>query len=120
MIVGATPIDYQWITSNTAGHTKRAFVTAAMNAAMATGNIIGPQTFRAKDAPEYEPAKISLVGCWSASGLLAIILFMYYLLVNKWRDGRTMEPSTDPDDMSETKAFAGLTDKQNPEFRYNY
>ena len=90
-----------------------------MNAAFAAGNIIGPQTFQAKDAPEFQPAKITVVCTWSCSALLAITLTLYY----KWQNNRRAKQAVaivEGDNVSETKAFAGLTDKQNKNFRYTY
>ncbi|QIW99508.1 hypothetical protein AMS68_005026 [Peltaster fructicola] len=118
-IVGAAPTDYQWVLTNTAGHTKRAYVAAMMNAAFATGNIIGPQTYRAVDAPQYEPAKVTLVACWSASVGLTIVLAIYYLIINRRRD-RDVGCTVPEQDVSEAKAFAGLTDRKNKDFRYVY
>jgi predicted MFS family arabinose efflux permease len=120
LIIGATPLDYQWITNNTAGHTKRALVTAMMNAAFALGNIVGPQTFQAKDAPGFAPARISLVCTWAASGVLAIVLVSYYVWENGRRDRADPNAIVEGDDISEARAFAGLTDKQNKQFRYTY
>lgn len=90
-----------------------------MNAAFAIGNIIGPQTFRASDAPRYYPAKLTLVICWSVSIALVILLAGYYYMVNKGRDTRIGLAMAE-DDVSESKAFAGLTDKKNKDFRYTY
>lgn len=119
-LVGATPTDYQWLTNNTAGHTKRAFAVAMMNAAFAVGNIIGPQTFRASEAPAYQSAKISLVCTWSVSGVLGVTLFAYYLWSNRQRDKQHATAIKEGDEISEMQAFAGLTDKQNRAFRYTY
>ena len=116
-ITGVQPVDFQWIMCNTAGHTKRAFVSAALNAAFAVGNIIGPQTFKARDAPQYEPAKVALVCCWAVSVALALVLVVYYVLVNRSRNKKEGAENTE---ISESKAFAGLTDKQNLSFRYQY
>ncbi len=116
-IIGATPLDYQWITNNTAGHTKRALVTAMMNASFALGNIIGPQTFRAKDAPTFKPARISLVCTWASSIAIALILVTYYVFENRRREKLYGPP---PEEISEAQGFAGLTDKENTDFRYTY
>lgn len=116
-ITGAQPVDFQWIMCNTAGHTKRAFVSAAMNAAFAVGAIIGPQTFQARDAPAYGPAKYGLAACWTVSLVLAWVLVLYYMAVNKKR-GKKVE-GTEEQDIDRT-AWAGLTDKQNLRFRYQY
>lgn len=119
-IIGATPVCYQWITSNTAGHTKRAFVTTAMNAAFAVGNIVGPQTFKAQDAPDYQPAKVSLVCTWAVSGVVAAILYVYYLWENK-RRGEVAGEALKEDEVTTAEAYAGLTDRENKKnFRYKY
>ncbi|CAL1712102.1 unnamed protein product [Somion occarium] len=59
-----------WSQANCAGHTKRVVYNAVIMIAFGVGNICGPQTFRAKDAPRYWPAKISMVAatdgaCWA-------------------------------------------------------
>ncbi|TKX18891.1 MFS transporter-like protein 162 [Elsinoe australis] len=110
---GVTPLNFQWITGNTAGHTKRALVTTAMNAAFAIGNIIGPETFKARDAPMYKPAKISLVACWSGSAGCLLLLAAYYRLTNKRKTLATREDA----DVDNEIAYAGMTDKENPHFR---
>lgn len=91
-----------------------------MNAAFAIGNIIGPQTFRALEAPVFQSAKISLVCTWSISGILALVLVSYYVWANKRRAARQQGTVAEGDEVSEAKAFAGLTDGQNKEFRYTY
>lgn len=115
--VGSTPIIYQWLTANMAGHTKRAFASAVLNGAFAIGNIIGPQTFQTKDAPAYQPAKITMVAMQSAVILVCCVLFGYYKLENKKRDEKSTVEGTNIDD---AKAYAGLTDKQNLGMRYEY
>ncbi|KAF2228086.1 major facilitator superfamily domain-containing protein [Elsinoe ampelina] len=114
--IGVTPLNFQWITGNTAGHTKRAFTTTAMNAAFAIGNIIGPETFKAKDAPMYKPAKISLVATWSSSAGCLLLLVAYYHFANQRRVMATKEDAEVANDV----AYAGMTDMENPHFRYSY
>ncbi|KAK4501837.1 hypothetical protein PRZ48_007646 [Zasmidium cellare] len=121
-LTGAGPTEYQWVLGNTAGHTKRAFFSAMLNSAFTIGNIVGPLTFKASERPTYHTAKVSLVGTWSASagGILALVV--YYVLVNRHRN-RKAGPgaeTNDTSDVADSKAFAGLTDKQNPAFRYQY
>lgn len=117
VLPGCSSIYFQWLTCNTAGHTKRTFVTAGMSAGFAIGNIIGPETFRAKDAPQYGPAKITLVSFLATSILLVVALFGYYVAANKKRD---REGGLVVDDVADSKAYAGLTDKENSNFRYVY
>ena len=51
------------ISSNVAGYTKKMTVAAIYLMAYCIGNIIGPQTFRPKDAPQYVPAEITIIVC---------------------------------------------------------
>jgi MFS family permease len=50
-------IIYQWTTSNIAGHTKRIFAMALVSGSFSVGNIVGPQTFQARDASQFILAK---------------------------------------------------------------
>ena len=60
-IVPVVAIILQWAASNIAGHTKRTVSIALIASAFSLGNIVGPQTFQAKDAPDYIRAKITLL-----------------------------------------------------------
>lgn len=44
---------FDWVGSNIAGYTKKVTVNGMVAASFAIANIIGPQTFQAKDAPKY-------------------------------------------------------------------
>ncbi|KAJ6078797.1 hypothetical protein N7467_008550 [Penicillium canescens] len=116
-IVATLPILYQWTMANCAGHTKRAFASALVAGSFSVGNIIGPQTFQAHDAPEYRPAKIAVLATQAAAAVLSVVLFLYYMWENRRRDQTKGE--VDDTMVDETK-WAGLTDKQNPSFRYVY
>jgi magnesium-transporting ATPase (P-type) len=118
-ISGATPLVMQWLMGNTAGHTKRAFASAAMSAAFALGSIIAPQTFRAADAPDYQPAKVASLVLWVVAVVLTILLMVYCRTANAMRDRRSMESVALRANQTDTDC-AGLTDKQNPNFRYQY
>lgn len=76
------------------------------------GNIIGPETFQDKDAPQYIPAKITIVATLSIAIVITIILDLLYAWDNKRRDA---EP---PQDLPPNYEFLDLTDKQNRNFRY--
>ncbi|KAJ5782865.1 hypothetical protein N7457_004639 [Penicillium paradoxum] len=116
-IVATLPILYQWTMANCAGHTKRAFSSALVAGSFSVGNIIGPQTFQAKDAPEYRPAKIAVLATQAAAAMLSVVLFGYYMWQNRRRD--QTKGRVDDNMVNETK-WAGLTDRQNPSFRYVY
>lgn len=63
------------IASNIAGYTKKTTVAAFFLISYCAGNIVGPQTFRAKDAPRYVPAEITIVCCWGVC--LLDLAFIY-------------------------------------------
>ncbi|KAL1992843.1 hypothetical protein VTN49DRAFT_3599 [Thermomyces lanuginosus] len=117
-IVAPLPIIYHWTAANCAGHTKRSFASALVAGSFSIGNIIGPQTFQAKDAPEYRPAKIAVLATQAAAAVMAAVLFGYYVWENRRRD--KLKSDNDSDTASETTAWAGLTDRQNKSFRYVY
>lgn len=119
-IVAPLPIIYHWTAANCAGYTKRAFASALVAGSFSVGNIIGPQTFQAKDAPEYRPAKIAVLATQAAAAGVAVALFVYYVWENKRRDARKAVSGEMYDDASNETAWAGLTDKENKSFRYVY
>ena len=120
--------------TNTAGHTKRALTAAFLNAGFnigekprsnsirrvptddaSSGNLVSPQTFRVHDAPVYLPAKITLVVGCCVMAALALMLYAYYRYCNARREARW---GSRLEELSDEKAYAGLTDKQNRDFRY--
>lgn len=116
-IVATLPILYQWTMANCAGHTKRAFSSALIAGSFSVGNIIGPQTFQARDAPEYRPAKIAVLATQAAAAVMSVVLFAYYVWENRRRDRRYGKVE---DSMVDEAKWAGLTDKENTRFRYVY
>lgn len=77
------------------------------------GNILGPLTFREKDAPTFTPAKITIVAVDSTAIVLTIVLLLYYRWENHRRDQNAQEHQQNIE-------FLDLTDKQNQEFRYRF
>ena len=65
------------IATNVAGYTKKTTVAALYLIAYCAGNIIGPQTFRPKDAPRYVPAEITIICCWAACLMDLLFIFWY-------------------------------------------
>lgn len=71
------------VASNVAGYTKKTTVAALYLIGYCVGNIIGPQTFRPKDAPRYVPAEITIICCWAAC--VADLLFIWWYCKNQNR-----------------------------------
>ncbi|KAI4160108.1 MAG: hypothetical protein L6R39_000263 [Caloplaca ligustica] len=71
------------IASNVAGYTKKTTVAAIYLISYCAGNIIGPQTFRPKDAPRYVPAEITIICCWGACVFDVLFIYWYCRHQNK-------------------------------------
>lgn len=75
------------------------------------GNIIGPLTFTEASAPEYIPAKITILVVCAAAIVLTCCLMFYYTWENKRRAKLPKEHRVDVE-------FADITDRKNLEFKY--
>lgn len=120
-ITATLVVIFQWTASNVAGHTKRPASVALIAGSFSVGNIIGPQTFQAKDAPQYIPAKIIVLATQGGGALFAVILFLYYL----WANNRKLSCSGNAEEAvaaenDEDAKWENLTDRQNKLFRYVY
>ncbi|KAF2673757.1 allantoate permease [Microthyrium microscopicum] len=104
--------------ANYRGYTRKVAGGSIIAAAFSIANIIGPQTFQAKDAPNYYPAKVALVSTTAAAIVVAILLRFLYGYRNHRAD-QLGEPA-----MShvEAKAVRGRTsvDFADPDYRYAY
>lgn len=103
------------LSSNVAGYTKKTTVAALYLIAYCTGNIIGPQVFRPKDAPRYLPAEITIIVCYSVCALELAVISFYYRWLNKKNAAVRAMPGYKKLDKQE---FLDLTDMENKEFLY--
>lgn len=115
-ITAVLPVIYQWTTANVAGQTKRVVSVALIAGSFSVGNIIGPQTFQAKDAPQYIPAKITVLATQAGAAVVAFVLFLYYVWTNR-RKGMVMPVV---EEQSQQELWDGRTDKDDKFFRYVY
>ncbi|EMC95848.1 hypothetical protein BAUCODRAFT_506279 [Baudoinia panamericana UAMH 10762] len=103
------------ISSNIAGYTKKTTVAALYLIGYCVGNIIGPQTFRPKDAPRYVPAEITIICCWGVC--LGIMAFIYFW--SRWQNAQKAKVRAQPDYVRlENQEWLDLTDRENSEFVY--
>lgn len=107
----------QWTVANCAGGTKRAFASALVSGSFSLGNIIGPQTFQARDVPDFLPAKLAVMGTQAGCAVTTFSLFLYYVWANKKRNDRSRQQE---ESFMNPDVWAGLTDKENKQFRYAY
>ena len=80
------------ISTNIAGYTKKTTIAAMYLIAYCVGNIIGPQTFRPKDAPQYRPAEITIICCWCACLLDLGFIYWYCKSQNRKKALARAEP----------------------------
>ncbi|KAJ7672500.1 major facilitator superfamily domain-containing protein, partial [Mycena polygramma] len=110
-------LNFSLTTANVAGQTKRVSTNALIAGAFAVGNIIGPQLFKPRDAPQFIPAKVVLLVTQTVGALFAVGLRVYYGRQNRARDAEM--------ESGESKEVANiewlnLTDHENKTFRYRY
>ena len=79
------------------------------------GNIIGPQTFRAKDKPRFVPAEITIIVLFAACILDMLFIFFYLAWQNKKKERERTRVGYVKKEGIE---FWDLTDKENLEFVY--
>ncbi|KAK0099242.1 hypothetical protein ONS96_008476 [Cadophora gregata f. sp. sojae] len=110
-----------WNASNIAGHTKKVTINALTMVSFATGNILGTQTFQAKEAPGYISGKISIIATLGALCFMIMILRWYNGILNR-KNERILEGMSEDQkaEMRENMTFADQTDRKNPFFRYTH
>ncbi|GKT48938.1 putative transporter [Colletotrichum spaethianum] len=107
------------VTRNVAGQTKKGVVITSNFVFWAVGNSIGPQVFRAKDAPRYFLALAVILGCFVLLVIVLFVLRTYYVWQNKLREGKIARGEAVAD-ATHTHAFEDMTDKEDVNFRYHY
>lgn len=121
VITATLIVIYQWTGANVAGQTKRVISVALVSGSFSVGNIIGPQTFQAKDAPDYIPAKITVLATQAAAAVISVVLFLYYVWANKRKAPvSVIRENVDAGGQSDERLWEDQTDMQNRTFRYVY
>jgi hypothetical protein len=94
--------------ANTAGYTKRAFMSSGMFIGYCLGNVVGPLIFKEKDAPKYGPGWTAVVITSVLSGVLTLCYRLHCIWENKRRDATGIMEGTDnafEDDLTDKKVF---------------
>jgi hypothetical protein len=104
---------YALVGANIRGYTKKVTTNVIIALGFSIANIIGPQTFQAKDAPKYLPAKITVFAVCGSSVVVSILLRILYGVRNSkgWVSRDTHEGAEVSDE---------LTDRDDPNFFYVY
>ncbi|KAJ5517690.1 hypothetical protein N7453_000112 [Penicillium expansum] len=98
--------------ANVAGHTKKITLYAWFYIAWATGNIIGPQTFRADQAPEYTGGTVAMIICYVVA-MFAITAYGVVCHLSNKKRAEAIEARTAAD-----HDWLDMTDKENVGFKY--
>ncbi|KAI0788149.1 hypothetical protein C8Q74DRAFT_1216610 [Fomes fomentarius] len=125
------------MSNNVAGRTKQVVASSLVFIAWAVGNAVGPQVFRADDAPRYIKAFIAHMVMYALQVALLFFLRGYLMRQNvlKRRAAALRESTASGEDTTQLTgsllhvkdehlghrhAFDDLTDQENPDFRYTY
>ncbi|KAH6662833.1 MFS allantoate transporter-like protein [Halenospora varia] len=103
------------VSTNIAGYTKKTTIAALMLIGYSVGNIIGPQVFRPKDAPDYRPAQIVILVCLVGCVVDLAFIYWHYNRLNRKGSEIRAGPGYRTVDNQE---FLDLTDRENHEFVY--
>ncbi|EIN10598.1 MFS general substrate transporter [Punctularia strigosozonata HHB-11173 SS5] len=114
------------MSGNVAGRTKQVMANSLVFIAWAVGNAIGPQVFRANDAPRYTHAFISHMVLYGIQCSTIVALRIHLMRMNVLKRRAQGKPeievggATEEEHLENKHAFDDLTDKENPDFRYVY
>lgn len=107
--------------ANTAGQTKKTVSYSILFLGYAAGNLIGPQTFRAKQAPKYTGGVIAMLSCYCICMLVVGLYWVLCFMDNRRKDklyGKVQRGAADGSFDELVGGFQDLTDKEQAEFRY--
>lgn len=116
--VAPTALMYALVAANTQGYTKKVVANAMIQVGFSIGNIIGPQTFQAREAPGYLSAKITVMVVNAAAIIVTILLRLLYGRRNKKRHEASKTEGRLEIELPEDVTL--LTDLKDPTFRYVY
>jgi hypothetical protein len=78
-----TPVLFSWTFANTAGHTKKTTTTGMLFIGLCLGNIVGPQLYLSKEAPQYQTGLIGNLVVLSILFGLIIVQALYLSFLNR-------------------------------------
>ncbi|KIY49516.1 MFS general substrate transporter [Fistulina hepatica ATCC 64428] len=114
------------MSGNVGGRTKQVVASSMVFIAWAVGNAVGPQVFRANDAPRYIKAFVAHMVMYAVQLVTIVLLRLYLMRLNVLkRRAQALVPvkdngETKDEHLAHSHAFDDLTDRENPDFRYIY
>ncbi|CAI5759036.1 unnamed protein product [Candida verbasci] len=115
------PIIMCWVLSNAniSGSTKKTIANGFWFCCYAGGNIIGPNLYKADEAPKY---RTGMLGCIASYAVMMFLIICMRVLL-QWRNKQKDKLYGEVDDEKAEKAliegFQGKTDFENEGFRYS-
>ncbi|KAH8594751.1 major facilitator superfamily domain-containing protein [Bisporella sp. PMI_857] len=110
------------LSTNIAGTTKRSTSNAMVFVMYCVGQIVGPQCFKANQAPQYHGGIVAMLVGFVLNFAFNQVLRYLYLIENKKRDaalvGKSEAEIEALKEESRIQGFEDATDKQNAFFRY--
>lgn len=110
------------LATNVAGTTKKSMASAMVFVMYCVGQIVGPQCFKAAQAPSYHGGIVAMLIGFILNIVFNLTLRFLYALENKKRD-QTLEGKSEEEiealkEESRKQGFENVTDKGNVFFRY--
>lgn len=106
--------------ANASGHTKKITLNAMFFVGYCIGNILGPQVFRASDAPEYKHGYIGLLACLAVAAIAILTYGFLCKTDNDKRDKMYGKSSEMAEEERNAEAFSDMTDREKRTFRYTF
>ncbi|KAJ5126795.1 hypothetical protein N7448_007574 [Penicillium atrosanguineum] len=121
-IIGA-PVIVCWnlLSTNVAGHTKRAVANGMWFTLYAAGNVAGANIFFSREAPRYYSALTGLLVCYAGIIVLSAVAYLGMRWENARRDAaaaESVDASEDVTSQAIVDGFKDMTDMESKHFRY--
>jgi hypothetical protein len=111
---------YSVFSGNTSGFTKKLTGSAMMFVAGSLGLIIGPQLFKAGEAPRYPTAFNAAISCFAILIALPFTVIAHSLWLNRTkRAALAGAPEVSEEELAQ-EGLMDLTDREQPHFKYVY
>ncbi|KAL4935386.1 hypothetical protein BDV06DRAFT_217467 [Aspergillus oleicola] len=118
--VAPTILIYSWTGTNFKRYTGKVTGCAMIQVGFGIANIIGPQTFQARDAPDYIPAKITIVVTNAVAIGICTGLRVLYGVRNRGADRLGISAESWVERRMEKADYGGFDEDGEGRFRYVY
>lgn len=106
--------------ANTGGYTKKTATYAIAYIGYCVGNLVGPQTFKADQAPKYTSGVVAMLTCYAVAICLIAVYWVYIIFLNKQKAQQLEAHVAKHGQEDLLDGLHDVTDKVNPRFTYTY